>query len=188
MRGGIAGGRESVCEFLVAAGFGGAKIVGTKIVKFGVEVGEVVHVFGDLFFVPIDFGEFFEAVEGDLGLAGLAGEGGVPDSAVGVVEAAALRVRMGEGGIHDLCVGDTEDEFMETNAGEASGFREQALVGRAVEFKERVEVAEIVREAIEHAAGCAIARGNEAVSVVLAEVGERGQVHESSLLGVGFRG
>src|SRR5581483_1593603 len=92
--------------------------VSPDVMKSRAEIGEKFAIDGDLFFSPVDLAKGLAKMVTHFSLRSRKFECCVPDSAVGITEAASLRVRMGKGSINDVVVRHSEYKFMDRNTGQ----------------------------------------------------------------------
>ena len=93
-------------------------------------------------------------VKGDFGLRRFEREAGVPRAAIGAVEAAAKRMRVAERRVDDVRKGTPKTSSSMPMPGSAVA-PQQAIVGRAIELEDVLQVRVIVRDARQDALAAA---------------------------------
>ena len=80
---------------------------------------------------------------------------------------------MSESGIYDVPVGNSEYQFMHGDPRQQVRFPQQPFVGCALELEKILELLTVGGEPRQHAgAVVAVARGNQAMSIVLMKLGD----------------
>ena len=142
-----------------------------EVVKFGVEVGQVVAIDGGFRLWPLDFAQALGEMEANLDLGGSEIEASVPAPAIGTVEAAAMGGGVAERAVHDVPVGSSENELVDADAGEQVGLAKQAVVGGAFEIEQSLEISGAIGQAGQDAfVAASVAGRNKTVSGSLTDV------------------
>jgi hypothetical protein len=100
------------------------------VVKFSPEIGEILALSRGFAFFPVHFAQTLRKVKPKFRLRGFERECGVPRSATGPIEAAALGTRVGEGCVYDMPVGDSEHQFKDRDTRQKIRFPQQPFIGR----------------------------------------------------------
>ena len=136
--------------------------------KPAAEIGKILAIGRSFAFFPVHLAQTLGKVKRDFSLRRVEGKCAIPRPAIGAIEPAALGTGVSKSRIHDVPVGNSEYQFVDGDPRQQVRFPQQPFVGCALELEKIVQVLRIGCEPGQYAgAVLAVARGNQAMSVVL---------------------
>ncbi len=143
----------------------------SNIVELSPEASQIVTVSRRLLFPPVDLPQTLGKVECHFGLRGVERESRVPRPAIRPVKTAAIGTDINKRRVHNLPIGHAENQFVHRDARQQIRFPQQPFVSRSFELEQILQMSLIAAQSDETTlAALAVARGNQAVSVILSKL------------------
>src|SRR5437660_5261183 len=137
-------------DITIRAQAGSISGIPADVVKIGMEIGQIIYIDSNFFFLPTDLLQLCAFVERDFGLRRFQDKSSIPSASARAVETPTRRPGMGECCVDDVLVGNTKNQFTNADTSQKSRLAQEPGIAGSFQLRKLFNPAVVIGKPRQH--------------------------------------